>query len=111
MRNQPVEDISWLCHIWSSFFQHSCSDKGCQLHHITVADFTVFTEEPPIHKLWDLDSIGINACAPTPQDEDAYQNYLDTVEYTDRYYTRLPWKKDHPPLPNNYKMAVGQLHA
>ena len=85
--------------------------RDVQLHHITVADFTVFTEEPPIHKLWDLDSIGINACAPTPQDEDAYQNYLDTVEYTDRYYTRLPWKKDHPPLPNNYKMAVGQLHA
>ena len=85
--------------------------RDVQLQHISVADFTVFTEEPPLHKLWDLDTIGINATAPTPQDDVAYRNFLDTVEYTDRYYTKLPWKKDHPPLPNNYKMAVGQLHA
>ena len=82
-----------------------------QLRHITVANFTVFPDEPPIHRLWDLETIGIDPSAPAPQDTAVYQNYLDTVIYTDRYYVRLPWKQDHPPLPNNYKMAVGQLHA
>ena len=59
-----------------------------------------------------MDTIGIDVSAPSPQDNAVYQNYLDSVKYdNDRYLTRLPWKIDHPPLPNNYKMAMGQLHA
>ena len=66
----------------------------------------------PVHKLWELDAIGIDATAPSPQDDIAYQQYLDTLQFVDnKYYARLPWKKDHAPLPPNYKMAVGQLHA
>ena len=65
----------------------------------------------PVHKLWDLDAIGIDATAPSPQDDVAYQQYLNSLKFTDKYYARLPWKKDHDPLPQNYKMAVGQLHA
>ena len=65
----------------------------------------------PIHKLWDLDAIGIDATAPSPQDDVAYQQYLNSLKFTDKYYARLPWKRDHDPLPHNYKMAVGQLHA
>ena len=65
----------------------------------------------PIHKLWDLDAIGIDATAPSPQDDIVYQQYLHSLQFTDKYYARLPWKRDHDPLPHNYKMAVGQLHA
>ena len=89
----------------------SSATRDMHLQHIIVADFTVFTDEPPIHKLWELESIGIDPTAPIPQDDIVYQNYLNSVYYSDRYFVRLPWKRDHPPLPNNYKMAVGQLHA
>ena len=89
----------------------SNATRDVHLQHITVADFMFFSDEPPIHKLWELDSIGIDPTAPSPQDDAAYKNYLDSVSYQDRYLVRLPWKKDHPPLPTNYKMAIGQLHA
>ncbi|MEL6606114.1 MAG: reverse transcriptase domain-containing protein [Cyanobacteria bacterium J06614_10] len=65
----------------------------------------------PVHKLWDLEAVGINATAPSPQDEDAYQSYLNSLLYLDKYYARLPWKRDHDPLPHNYGQALGQLHA
>ena len=37
------------------------------------------TEEPEVHKLWDLDSIGIDASQPLPEEKKSYQVYLDSV--------------------------------
>ena len=66
----------------------------------------------PSHKLWELESIGIDPTAPSIEDDRAYQNYVDTVEYMDgQYFVRLPWQKDCPSLPNNYRMALGQVHS
>ena len=64
----------------------------------------------PIHKIWDLDTVGINPEAPNIEDQ-MTQNYYDsTVEYKDnQYWVRLPWKINAPPLPSNYNNARGQL--
>lgn len=67
-------------------------------------------EKIPVHKLWDLDTIGICPNEPAPEDRLAYQSYIDTVEYRDnKYHVRLPWKVNTPSLPSNYSMALGQL--
>ena len=66
----------------------------------------------PVHKLWELESIGINPTAPSIEDNHAYQNYVKSVRYLDgKYHVRLPWKPDCQPLPNNYRMALGQLYS
>lgn len=66
----------------------------------------------PVHKLWDLDCIGINVNQPSPEDTLSYQAYLDTVKFEDQqYWVRLPWKINCPSLPTNYNMALGQLKS
>ena len=37
----------------------SNATRDVHLQHITVVDFTFFSDEPLIHKLWELDSIGM----------------------------------------------------
>ena len=68
----------------------SNANRDVHLQHITATDFTVFSDEQPIHKLWELDSIGIVPMAPSPQDDAAYQHNLDSVSYQDRYLIQLP---------------------
>ena len=64
----------------------------------------------PIHKLWDLDTIGINPEAPNIEDQMTQEYYNNTVEYKDdQYWVRLPWKLNAPSLPTNYINAKGQL--
>ena len=64
----------------------------------------------PIHKLWDLDTIGINPEAPNIEDQMTQEYYNNTVEYKDnQYWVRLPWKLNAPSLPTNYTNARGQL--
>ena len=64
----------------------------------------------PIHKLWDLDTIGINPEAPNVEDQMTQEYYNNTVEYKDnQYWVRLPWKLNAPSLPTNYTNARGQL--
>ena len=64
----------------------------------------------PIHKLWDLDTIGINPKAPNIEDQTTQEYYNNTVEYkNNQYWVRLPWKLNSPSLPTNYINAKGQL--
>ena len=67
-------------------------------------------EEPHIHKLWDLKTVGIVPDKPSPEDNLTYDQYLQTVTYGEgQYWVRLPWKHDARDLPTNYKMAYGQV--
>ena len=64
----------------------------------------------PIHKLWDLETIGIIPEAPNIEDKMAQDYYDQTVEYKDnQYWVNLPWKINVPTLPTNYINAKGQL--
>lgn len=68
--------------------------------------------ELEIHKLWDLDTIGIDVQKPPPDDCLAYKDYLNSVEFKEnKYFVRLPWKLNCPKLPSNYSMALGQLKS
>lgn len=68
--------------------------------------------EVEIHKLWDLDTIGIDTQKPPPDDCLAYHSYIDSVQFTgNKYYVRLPWKLNCPQLPSNYSVALGQLKS
>ena len=65
-----------------------------------------------VHKLWELESIGINPSAPSIEDDCAYRKYVDSVKYhSGQYFVRLPWKENCPLLPTNYRLALGQVHS
>ena len=59
-----------------------------------------------VHKLWDLDSIGIR------EQDEAHTDTIDSIEFDgERYSTKLPWKIGHKPLPDNYSIAVSRLKS
>ena len=75
-------------------------------------DLHLTTEEIPIHKLWDLDTIGINPELEAPEDIIAYEHYQSSVTYINgKYWVELPFKLNAPPLPHNYYLAKGQMKS
>ena len=68
------------------------------------------TEE--MHKLWDLETIGISHQETAPEDKYAYEHFLESVQFhSGQYWVRLPWKPNPPQLPINFRMALGQLYS
>ena len=68
--------------------------------------------ETPVHRLWDLDVIGIDTMKAPPEETKSYQEYLNTVQYSDgQYWVKLPWRTNKPELPVNYRKALGQMHS
>ena len=67
-------------------------------------------DETNVHKIWDLDSIGIQRESHTPEETSAYENYHQSVTYQDQqYWVRLPWKVNKPDLPTNFQVAMKRL--
>ena len=54
-----------------------------------------------LHKLWDLDSIGIR------EEDKVHESVLDDIAFTgSRYSVGIPWKLGHKPLPSNYNVCL-----
>ena len=59
-----------------------------------------------LHKLWDLDSIGIR------EEDKVHESVLDDIAFTgSRYSVGLPWKLGHKPLPSNYNVCLLRLKS
>ena len=53
----------------------------------------VVDELEPVHKLWELDGIGIKEDDINCEEHTAMENFLLTVRYDQgQYWVRLPWK-------------------
>lgn len=64
----------------------------------------------PMHKLWDLESIGILPNKTLTLDDVAHEAYVKSVKYEQgQYWVKLPFKVNQPKLPTNYGLAVSQL--
>lgn len=65
-----------------------------------------------IHKLYALETIGIQPNEMAPDDKSTLESYMKSVKYEKgQYWVRLPWKLNGPVLPNNFRMALGQLNS
>ena len=61
--------------------------------------------EQQLAKFWSLESIGISR-----KELSLYETFQDEIEFADgRYQVRLPWKQDHPTLPDNYTLCKRRL--
>ena len=75
---------------------------------ITVEDPSV-TDTLDLECLWKTDLIGISDNEDVSHDL-VLINFEKSVRYESGKYTvRLPWIDNHPPLPDNYSLAVGRL--
>ena len=60
-------------------------------------------------RMWDLTNMGISPDESAVSDDTAYHSFMESVKYQDnKYWVRLPWKRDAPTLPNNYSRAKAQ---
>ena len=68
-----------------------------------------------LRRFWELESIGIvEAVNPTMSQEEelAVNDFNDGLNFDGKNYeVRLPWKRDHPKLENNYAQAVKRLES
>lgn len=79
----------------------------------TAVDNSVPTK-PDLQDFWNIESIGIreSESVQTSDDEQAMQNFRDTLIFTDkRYYVTWPWKNENPEVPDNRPLALGRLKS
>lgn len=63
-----------------------------------------------VHKLWDLEAIGIVDCPKATRDDQAVEEFHKSVKFVDgRYWIKWPWIQIPPDLPSNFGLAYGRL--
>ena len=61
--------------------------------------------ESDVHKLWDMETLGI-----IESEDEEHEAFVNSVSLTgNRYSVRLPWKEWHPELPSNYATSLRHL--
>ena len=61
-----------------------------------------------VSKFWSLESIGIHL----ERENSVYQQFEEEIRFTDgRYEVKLPWKPNHPVLPDNYFLSKRRLQG
>ena len=75
--------------------------------HATRVDTEEMTLEKQPSKFLELEGLGIS-----PQENSVYETFKEGIQFVDgRYQVRLPWKQDHPLLPDNFTLAQRKLQG
>ena len=57
-----------------------------------------------LRRFWELESLGV------PNNESVYERFAQSIRLNDkRYEVELPWKENHPVLPDNYQLSEKRL--
>ena len=87
---------------------HSCQ----QYQQSFVPENSDVVMKPNLDEFWKLETIGIKDPINDCDDDQAIQNFHDTVRKTNgRYEVTWPWKEENPRLPDNYQLALGRLNS
>ena len=63
--------------------------------------------EEEIKHFWNLETIGIKHDEPT-----VYEKFIEDIRHNgERYEVKLPFKEDHPLLPDNYHLSKMRLES
>jgi hypothetical protein len=77
-----------------------------------ATDDSQLSSLPKLDEFWQLETLGIKESIDHNDDEQALQNFNDTVQYEDgRYYVTWPWKEECNDLPDNYNLSKGRLKS
>ncbi|CAG2201796.1 unnamed protein product [Mytilus edulis] len=68
--------------------------------------------KPSIEDFWKLETIGIQDCPYTSDDENTLSNFVTSLKIENgRYQVAWPWKEKLPELPENRELAYGRLKS
>ena len=60
-----------------------------------------------VSKFWKLESIGI-----LKEEQSVYESFKEDITFTaGRYEVKLPWKSEHPTLPDNFNLSKKRLQG
>lgn len=102
----PTAVKSHIGYLLSGPMSNASSKKNSNKHILNVIT-SRNPVESALERFWTLESMGVNPATVTETKLDELRHYQQTsIEYTDGKYTaKLPWKYDHPPLPDNYDVT------
>ena len=113
----PVAIRTRLGYVLSGPVNVACSDhcpSSVNMSHVMKTECQGVTEDfnandaslkEQLAKFWDYDNLGVKG-----KEEDFCEEYLTKVRYNgDRYDVSLPFKKEHPIIPDNHSLARNRL--
>ena len=110
----PVATENKLGYILSGPVPRQLSHKSTvvnitAIHILKAQAVSIGVEEGLEHQLarfWELESLGI-----APQEKTVYDRFEDTIQFMGgRYEVKMPWKEQHPLLPDNYGLARNRFN-
>ena len=81
---------------------------GSRKHSIMNVMVAHKSEECDLEKFWKIESLGIEPSSDISKEDEFRESYeKSSISYQDnKYFAKLPWKSDHPPLPVNRAVAM-----
>ena len=112
-QDEPVAIHTELGWVLSGPFQGKNSDVSSDENLVALViepcplqDKTVAEINKSMHKLWDLETLGIRI------EDEVHKSVVSKISFTgERYSVGLPWKMGHRPIPNNYENACVRLKS
>ena len=112
-RNQPVAIETALGWVISGPLEGKNSDHSSFVNSVChvidpfpLPDKNASDVDKNMHKLWDLDTLGIRV------EDEVHKSVIDNISFTGtRYSVGLPWKVGHGPVPDNYNNAFVRLKS
>ena len=114
MNNSPTRRLGYVL---SGPVNVVCSDhcpSSVNMSHVMKIECQVVTEDfnandaslkEQLAKFWDYDTLGVKG-----KEEDFCEEYLTKVRFNgDRYEVSLPFKKEHPTIPDYHSLARNRL--
>ena len=74
-------------------------------HALRIDTFPVERLDDELRRFWELEALGI-----MKDESSVYEKFIQQVSFNgQRYQVKLPWKENHPPLPDNFELCRRRL--
>ena len=88
-----------------SRFTRSCTVNLSSTHVLKIESTHMSDMKDDLQKFWDLETLGIKE-----HETSVYDKFSNDITFTgERYQVKLPFKDNHPMLPDNYTVALRRL--
>ena len=80
-------------------------EQEVQVNFVTAESLVTDSLERDVHKLWDLETIGIR------ESNEVHEEFVDISFNGQRYSVKLPWKAGNDRLPSNYENSLSRMRS
>ena len=81
-------------------------EQEVQVNFVTAESLVTDSLERDVHKLWDLETIGIR------ESNEVHEEFVDNISFNgQRYSVKLPWKAGNDRLPSNYENSLSRMRS